>query len=38
MSKEEARYAAMRSFGNTGVLKEETRDTWNWTWLARRSY
>ncbi|OLE12745.1 MAG: hypothetical protein AUG89_06830 [Acidobacteria bacterium 13_1_20CM_4_56_7] len=33
MSPEEARYAAMRAFGNATVLKEETRDTWGWTWL-----
>jgi hypothetical protein len=33
MSREEARYAAMRTFGNPTVLKEETRDTWGWTWL-----
>ena len=30
MSPEEARYAAMRAFGNPTVLKEETRDTWGW--------
>jgi len=33
MSPEEARYAAMRAFGNPTFLKEETRDTWGWTWL-----
>src|SRR2546421_713178 len=33
MSPEEARHAAMRAFGNATVLKEETRDTWGWTWL-----
>ncbi|PYT67050.1 MAG: hypothetical protein DMG39_25130 [Acidobacteria bacterium] len=33
MSHEEARYAAMRSFGKPTVLKEETRDTWGWLWL-----
>ena len=27
MSREDARYAAMRAFGNPTVLKEETRDT-----------
>jgi predicted permease len=27
----EARYAAMRKFGNTGLLKEESRDRWGWT-------
>src|SRR5947209_8078856 len=35
MSHEEARYAAMRAFGNPTVLKEETRDTWGWTWLEQ---
>lgn len=30
MSPEEARYAAMRTFGNPTVLKEETRDTRGW--------
>src|SRR5437764_15138861 len=33
MSAEEARYAAMRTFGNPTYLKEETRDTWGWIWL-----
>src|SRR5437016_13508197 len=33
MSAEEARYAAMRTFGNPTYLKEETRDTWGWMWL-----
>ena len=33
MSPKEARYAAMHTFGNTTFLKEETRDTWGWTWL-----
>jgi hypothetical protein len=28
MSREEARYAAMRTFGNPTFLQEETRDTW----------
>lgn len=35
MSPEEARYAARRTFGNPTVLKEETRDTWGWTWLEQ---
>ena len=35
MSEEEARYAAMRSFGNTTTLKEETRDTWGWITLEQ---
>src|SRR5437773_11432209 len=35
MSAQEARYAAMRAFGNPTFLKEETRDTWGWTWLEQ---
>jgi hypothetical protein len=35
MSRQEARYAAMRAFGNPTVLKEETRDTWGWLWLEQ---
>ena len=35
MSREEARYAATRIFGNPTALKEETRDTWGWTWLEQ---
>jgi predicted permease len=35
MSREEARYAAMRAFGNPTVLKEETRDAWGWVWLEQ---
>jgi len=33
MSEEEARHAAMRSFGNPTALRDKTRDTWNWNWL-----
>src|SRR5437016_3253938 len=33
MSRDEARYTAMRAFGNPTVLKEETRDSWGWIWL-----
>jgi predicted permease len=33
MSREEARYAALRTFGNSTVLKEQTRETWGWIWL-----
>ena len=33
MSAEEARHAAMRSFGNPTVLRDETRSTWSWNWL-----
>src|SRR5262249_60506481 len=28
---DEARYAARRSFGNTTLIKEETRAMWGWT-------
>ena len=33
MSREEARYAALRTFGNPTGLKEDTQDTWGWVWL-----
>jgi MacB-like periplasmic core domain len=33
MNPQEARYAAIRTFGNPTFLKEETCDTWGWTWL-----
>src|SRR6516164_6183232 len=35
MSPQDARYAAMRNFGNPTFLKEETRDTWGWRWLEQ---
>ena len=35
MSHEEARHAAMRTFGNPTYLKEETRDAWGWTRLEQ---
>src|SRR5712671_6990034 len=35
LNSEEARYAALRTFGNPTVLKEETRETWGWIWLER---
>jgi predicted permease len=35
MSPEDARHAAMRTFGNATFLKEETRNTWGWTWLEQ---
>src|SRR5215469_18424444 len=34
-SPEEARYAAMRTFGNPTYLKEQARDTWGWTGLEQ---
>ena len=33
MTPDEARHAAMRTFGNATFLKEETRETWGWLWL-----
>jgi hypothetical protein len=35
MNPQEARYAAMRAFGNPTLLKEETRETWGRTWLEQ---
>jgi predicted permease len=33
MSAEEARYAALRTFGNPALLQEQARATWSWSWL-----
>ena len=33
MSPQEARYAAMKSFGNRTLTTEDTRATWGWNWL-----
>ncbi|HEV2492178.1 MAG TPA: ABC transporter permease [Terriglobia bacterium] len=33
MSPEEARYAALRQFGNVASLQEQTRDAWAFAWL-----
>jgi putative ABC transport system permease protein len=30
---DEARYAALRAFGNTTLAMEDTRAMWEWTWL-----
>ena len=35
MSKEEARYAAMRLFGNRTMVAENARETWGWIWLEQ---
>jgi predicted permease len=35
MSPEEARYAAVRKFGNVTRVKEETRDVWSFVWLEQ---
>jgi predicted permease len=33
MTPQEARYAAMKNFGNRTLLNEDARATWGWTWL-----
>src|SRR5579863_5664360 len=33
MTAEEARYAALRTFGNPALLREQTRATWDWNAL-----
>src|SRR5580700_2008547 len=33
ISKEEARYAALRAFGNPTLISEQTRAVWSWNWL-----
>ncbi len=33
MSAEEARYSALRTFGNPSLLREQTRSNWSWNWL-----
>jgi len=35
MSAEEARFAALRSFGNPALLREEAQATWSWNWLEQ---
>ena len=35
MPPEEARYAALRNFGNVTRVKEETREVWSMVWLER---
>jgi predicted permease len=35
MSPEEARYAALRKFGNVTRVKEETREEWSFVWLEQ---
>ena len=35
MSREEARKAAMRSFGDPGLVREQARATWNWHTLEK---
>ncbi len=33
LSSKEARYAAVRAFGNTTLIREQTHATWSWSWL-----
>jgi predicted permease len=35
MPPEEARYAAMRKFGNVALVKEDTREVWGFVWLEQ---
>jgi len=35
MAPEEARYAAVRKFGNVTRVKEDTRDVWSFAWLEQ---
>jgi len=35
MSAEEARYAALRSFGNPAAMRDEARESWSWNGLDR---
>src|SRR5512141_1657569 len=35
MSPEEARYAALRKFGNVALVKEDTRAVWGWAAVER---
>ena len=33
LSSEEARYAALRAFGNPTLIREQTHAAWSWSWL-----
>ena len=35
LSAEEARYAARRAFGNTALIREQTREVWSWNRMER---
>jgi len=35
MPPDQARYAALRKFGNMSLAKEESREIWGWLWLER---
>jgi len=38
MSPETAREAALRTFGNPALLRDQTRSTWSWAWLESLIY
>lgn len=33
LSPKEAHYAALRAFGNPGLIREQTRRAWSWNWM-----
>ncbi len=33
LSREEARRAALRAFGNVTLLQQKSREVWQWSWL-----
>jgi hypothetical protein len=35
LSPEDARFAAVRAFGNPTLIREQTRAVWTWNWLER---
>src|ERR1700760_869666 len=35
MPPDEARYAAIRTFGNATMVNEQAQETWGWTWVER---
>ena len=35
LAPDEARYAALRTFGNPTQLREEARSSWSWNWLEK---
>ncbi len=37
ISSDEARYAALRAFGNPTLIREHTRAVWSWNWLESLS-
>ncbi len=35
LTPDEARYAALRAFGNPALLRDEARSSWSWNWLEK---